>query len=81
MNFKGIRFRFISPDELKMPAELVAELRAKGFEVEETTADLNRALDVMFCPTHVFNKSAFKRGRLFKVQGRVRFDSEFFGAS
>jgi aspartate carbamoyltransferase catalytic subunit len=45
MNFKGIRFRFISPEELKMPAELVAELRAKGFEVEET-ADLNRALDV-----------------------------------
>ncbi len=34
--FEGIRFLFISPEELKMPSEIVESLRAKGFEVVET---------------------------------------------
>lgn len=34
--FKGVRFVFVSPEALKMPAEITESLRAKGFEVLET---------------------------------------------
>ncbi len=36
MHFKNIRFLLVSPEGLKMPADLVAKLREKGFEVSET---------------------------------------------
>lgn len=36
-NFSGIKFLFISPEELKMPEHIVEDLKAKGFEVAETT--------------------------------------------
>lgn len=34
--FKGVRFVFVSPEALKMPAEITADLIEKGFEVVET---------------------------------------------
>ena len=36
MHFSGVRFILVSPEGLKLPAELVAKLRAKSFEVNET---------------------------------------------
>lgn len=36
MHFKGIRFLLVSPEGLKLPADLVQRLRAQGFEARET---------------------------------------------
>lgn len=36
MHFQKVRFLLVSPEGLKMPADLVAKLREKGFEVSET---------------------------------------------
>ncbi len=35
-HFKGVKFLFVSPEALRMPEEIVAMLREKGFEVMET---------------------------------------------
>jgi aspartate carbamoyltransferase catalytic subunit len=43
MHFTGVRFILVSPEGLKMPAELVERLRGKGFEVSET-ADLESVM-------------------------------------
>ena len=50
-NFKKLKFVFVSPDELKMPREIVKELKSCGHEVVET-ADLDGVigeLDVLAC--------------------------------
>ncbi len=41
--FKGVRFVFVSPEALKMPAEITEMLIEKGFEVVETE-DLNSVI-------------------------------------
>lgn len=45
-HFEGIKFILVSPEALKMPVEIVERLRAKGFEVTETT-DLESVMGEM----------------------------------
>ncbi|QQR55558.1 aspartate carbamoyltransferase [Candidatus Peregrinibacteria bacterium] len=45
LHFEGVKFILVSPEALKMPAELVEKLKTKGFEVTETE-DLEAAIAI-----------------------------------
>ena len=68
----GVRFNFVAPDALAMPAEITAGLRGRGIEVRETS-DLAACARGERCALHDAHPERTLRrpGRIRATQGRL----------
>ena len=74
----GVRFNFVAPDALAMPAEITAGLRGRGIEVGETS-DLAAALvesDVLYM-TRIQKERFTDLGEYERVKGSNVINNEF----
>lgn len=78
-HFVGVRFVFISPDALKMPAEIVEEMKAAGHEVTETD-DLEAAYSVdVIADTRIQKERFENESEYLKYKGVYVLTPEFMG--